>query len=142
MLPETRQVHCVSSKISGGSVKPRRRVSVCVRSAGKKRLDNRQLPLSAASTRVDIGAVRIGVKQRFHFLAAPEERNGLAFDRNLSPCARISSGPACPAFNYPHLAEWSEERTKCCVTGIDRDSLSGPIRGRSGADGRGRRHMV
>ena len=30
-----------------------------------------------------------------------------------------------PAFNYPHLAEWSEERTKCCVTGIDRDSLSG-----------------
>ena len=30
-----------------------------------------------------------------------------------------------PTFNYPHLAEWSEERTKCCVTGIDRDSLSG-----------------
>src|SRR4029077_19105661 len=30
-----------------------------------------------------------------------------------------------PSFNYPHLAEWSEERTKCCVTGIDRDSLSG-----------------
>ena len=30
-----------------------------------------------------------------------------------------------PTFNYPHLAEWSEERTKCCVTGIDRDSSSG-----------------
>jgi hypothetical protein len=60
------------------------------------RLDNRRLPLSAVLTRVDIGAVRIGVKQRLHFLAAPEERNGLGSDRNQSPCARISSGPACP----------------------------------------------
>ena len=96
VLPETRQVHCVSSKISDGAVKPRRRVSVCVRSAGKKRLDNRQLPLSAASTRVDIGAMRIGVKQRLHFLAAPEKGNGFASDRNQSPCARISSSPAFP----------------------------------------------
>jgi hypothetical protein len=60
------------------------------------RLDNRRLPLSAVLTRVDIGAVRIGVKQRLHFLAAPEERNGLGSDRNQSPCARISSGPAFP----------------------------------------------
>ena len=60
------------------------------------RLDNRRLPLSAVLTRVGIGAVRIGVKQRLHFLAAPEEGNGLAFDRNQSPCARISSSPAFP----------------------------------------------
>src|ERR1700735_470341 len=92
------------------------------------------------------------------------------FDRELAGCSFV------------------EERTKCCVTGIDRDSLSGtdsreercrwtgkttdgliasllaavlwrsaqsvasqestvipclaPIRGRSGADGRGRRRMV
>ena len=103
MLPETRQVHCVSSKISGGSVKPRRRVSVCVRSAGKKRLDNRQLPLSAASTRVDIGAVRIGVKQRFHFLAAPEERNGLCFRPKPEPLCEdfVRSGLPGPLQKIP-----------------------------------------
>jgi hypothetical protein len=40
--------------------------------------------------------VRIGVKQRLHFLAAPEEGNGFASNRNQSPCPRISSGPAFP----------------------------------------------
>ena len=48
------------------------------------------------ATRVDIGAVRMGVQPRLHFPAAPEEGNGLAFDRNQSPCARISSGSAFP----------------------------------------------
>ena len=51
---------------------------------------------SRSATRVDIGAVRIGVKQRLHFLAAPEKGNGFASDRNQSPCARISSSPAFP----------------------------------------------
>ena len=36
------------------------------------------------------------VQPRPHFPAGPEERNGLASDRNQSPRARISSGPACP----------------------------------------------
>jgi hypothetical protein len=53
---------------------------------------------------------------------------GYDFDPDADDAEGLSaevSGSACPAFNYPHLAEWSEERTKCCVTGIDRDSLSG-----------------
>jgi hypothetical protein len=36
------------------------------------------------------------IKQRLHFFAAPEERNGLASDRNQNPCARISSSSAFP----------------------------------------------
>ena len=48
------------------------------------------------ATRVDIGAVRMGVQPRLHFPAAPEEGNGFAFDRNQSPRARISSGSAFP----------------------------------------------
>jgi hypothetical protein len=32
------------------------------------------------ATRVGIRAVRVGVKQQLHFLAAPEEGDGLAFD--------------------------------------------------------------
>ena len=51
---------------------------------------------SRSGGRVGIGAVRIVIKQRLHFFAALEERNGLASDRNQSPCARISSGPAFP----------------------------------------------
>ena len=35
-------------------------------------------------------------EQRLHSLSAPEKRNGLASDRNQSPCAGISSGPAFP----------------------------------------------
>jgi hypothetical protein len=46
---------------------------------------------SRSATRVNIGAVRIGVKQRLHFLAAPEEGNGFASDRNQSACPGISA---------------------------------------------------
>jgi hypothetical protein len=58
--------------------------------------------LESEPTRVGIRTVRIGVKQKFHFLAAPEEGDGLAFDRNRSPCARISSGPAFPELYKKH----------------------------------------
>ena len=45
------------------------------------RLDDRERG-SRSGGRVGIGAVRIVIKQRLHFFAAPEERNGLASERN------------------------------------------------------------
>ena len=56
----------------------------------------RRLPFSAMFTGVDIGAVRI--KQRLHFLAAPEDMNGLSSNGNRCPRARIASGPSFPHF--------------------------------------------
>jgi hypothetical protein len=38
----------------------------------------------------------VRIKQRLHFLAAPEEGNGRASNGNQGPCARISSSPAFP----------------------------------------------
>ena len=46
----------------------------------------------------------MGVEQQFHFPATSEERDGLPFNRNQSPCARISSGSACAklrGFKFP-----------------------------------------
>ena len=45
------------------------------------RLDDRERG-SRSGGRVGTGAVRIVIKQRLHFFAAPEERNGLASERN------------------------------------------------------------
>jgi hypothetical protein len=44
----------------------------------------------------------MGVEQQFHFPATSEERDGLPFNRNQSPCARISSGSACAKLRKEH----------------------------------------
>jgi len=47
-------------------------------------------------TRVDFGRLRVGVQPRLHFIAAPEEGNGLSFDQNRSPRPGISPGAGFP----------------------------------------------
>jgi hypothetical protein len=44
----------------------------------------------------------MGVEQQFHFPATSEERDSLPFNRNQSPCARISSGSACAKLCKKH----------------------------------------
>jgi len=63
---------------------------------------HRRLPFSAALSCIGVGAVRMGVEQQFHFPATSEERDGLPFNRNQSPGARISSGSACAKLRKKH----------------------------------------
>jgi hypothetical protein len=48
------------------------------------------------ATPISIRAVRVGVKQQLHFLAAPKERDGLSFNRNQRPGTRISCSSTFP----------------------------------------------
>ena len=55
-------------------------------------------PLSIVLSRLDIGTVRIGVKQRLDSLSGPEERNSLLAHRNQGASSGIS-----PSTSFPKL---------------------------------------